>query len=220
MEELQPTPRTTVRQRPGRGSHDRALIHAVLDEALVCHVAFAGEDGQPYAIPTTYARVGDRLVVHGGRGSRLLRALAAGVPACVTVTLLDGLVLARSAFHHSMNYRSVVLLGRFEVVEGREEKRAALDAVVEHVLSGRSAAARAPTDAELDATLVVALRIAEASAKVRAGPPIDDPEDMAAGCWAGVVPLRLEAGAPVPDPALDPAVPVPAAAVRYRRPGR
>jgi nitroimidazol reductase NimA-like FMN-containing flavoprotein (pyridoxamine 5'-phosphate oxidase superfamily) len=206
-----------LRQRSERGSYDRALVDAVLDEALVCHVAFADAGGQPFAIPTNYARLGDRLLIHGAPGSRLLRALAAGAPACVTVTLLDGLVLARSAFHHSMNYRSVVILGRFEVVGDREAKRAALTAVVEHVLRGRAADARPPTDAELDGTLVVALRIEEASAKVRAGPPADDREDMAVACWAGVVPLQLVAGAPVPDPALAPDTPLPDGIARYRR---
>ncbi len=198
MADIPRTPRTTLHRRPARGSHDRDLIHAILDEGLVCHVGFA-VDGQPYVLPTTYARIGDRLVLHGSTGNRMLRALAAGAPACVTVSLLDGLVLARSAFHHSMNYRSVVVLGAARAVEGREAKRAALEAIVEHVAPGRSREARPPTDAEVDGTLVVELPISEASATVRRGPPVDDAEDLSVACWAGVVPLRLAAGEPVPD---------------------
>ncbi len=198
MADLPRTPRTTLHRRPTRGSHDRDLIHAILDEGLVCHVGFA-VDGQPYVLPTTYARIGDRLVLHGSTANRMLRALAAGTPACVTVSLLDGLVLARSAFHHSMNYRSVVVLGEARAVEGRSAKRAALEAIVEHVAPGRSREARPPTDAEVDGTLVVELPISEASAKVRRGPPVDDAEDLSVACWAGVVPLRLAAGEPVPD---------------------
>ncbi len=198
MADIPRTPRTTLHRRPTRGSHDRDLIHAILDDGLVCHVGFA-VDGQPYVLPTTYARIGDRLVLHGSTANRMLRALAAGAPACVTVSLLDGLVLARSAFHHSMNYRSVVVLGQARAVEGREAKREALEAIVEHVAPGRTREARPPTDAEVDGTLVVELPISEASAKVRKGPPVDDPEDLGVACWAGVVPLRLAAGEPEPD---------------------
>lgn len=198
MPDLPRTPRTTHRRLAKRGSHDQGLVHAILDEGLVCHVGFVGE-GQPFVLPTTYARMGDRIVLHGSPSNRMLRTLAAGAPACVTVSLLDGLVLARSAFHHSMNYRSVVVFGSARAVEGREAKRAALEAIVEHVAPGRSRQARPPTDAEVDGTLVVELPVVEASAKVRSGPPLDDPEDLAFDCWAGVVPLRLEAGAPVPD---------------------
>ncbi len=208
MADLPVTPRTRLRRRAGRGSHDRDLIHSILDEALVCHVGFVG-DGQPYVLPTTYARIGDRLVLHGSTANRMLRTLAGGAPACVTVTLLDGLVLARSAFHHSMNYRSVVVLGTAREVTDREEKRAALRAIVEHVAPGRSAEARPPTDAEVDGTLVVELPIEEASAKIRTGPPVDDPGDLSVPCWAGVLPLRLTAGEPVPDPGLPPGSPVP-----------
>src|SRR5512137_2169508 len=145
MAEIPPTPRTTLRRLPKRGSHDLHVIHAILDEALVCHVGFV-VDGQPYVLPSTFARMGDRLVVHGSPSNRMFRTLASGAPACVTVSLLDGLVLARSAFHHSMNYRSVVLLGVGKAVEGREAKRAALEAIVEHVAPGRSRTARPPTD--------------------------------------------------------------------------
>src|SRR5512137_1609051 len=147
MPDLPRTPRTTLRRRPARGSYDRDLVHAILDEGLVCHVGFV-DGGQPYVLPTTYARVGDRLFLHGSTANRMLRTLAAGAPACVTVTLLDGLVLARSAFHHSMNYRSVVVLGTATVVQGLEERRRALVAIVEHVARGRSGACRPPSDAE------------------------------------------------------------------------
>jgi nitroimidazol reductase NimA-like FMN-containing flavoprotein (pyridoxamine 5'-phosphate oxidase superfamily) len=216
MAELPRTARTTLHRRSARGSYDRDLIHAILDEALVCHVGFA-IDGQPYVLPTTYARIGDRLLIHGSNASRMLRALAAGVPVCVTVTLVDGLVLARSAFHHSMNYRSAVILGTAVPVTDRDAKRAALQAIVEHVVPGRSREARPPSDAELDGTLVLELAVHEASAKVRTGPPVDDPEDMAVACWAGVIPLQLAAGAPVPDPLLPPGRPIPEAVASYRR---
>lgn len=198
MPDLPRTPRTTHRRLAKRGSHDRDLIHAILDEGLVCHVGFA-VDGHPCVLPTTYARMGDRIVLHGSSSNRMFRTLATGAPACVTVSLLDGLVLARSAFHHSMNYRSVVVFGSARAVEGREAKRAALEAIVEHVAPGRSRQARPPTDAEVDGTLVVELPVEEASAKVRSGPPLDDREDLALDCWAGVIPLHLEVGEPVPD---------------------
>ena len=198
MAALTPTPRTRLRRRPERGSYDRAVVEAVLDDGLVCHLGFA-VDGQPFVIPTTYARVGDVVYVHGAAASRMLRELREGVPACLTVTLVDGLVLARSAFHHSMNYRSVVILGAATQVTDEAEKLDALAAIVEHVFPGRWATARPPTPAELRATMVLRLPIEEASAKVRTGGPIDDPEDLTWPCWAGVVPLRLTPLAPVPD---------------------
>lgn len=216
MKPIAPTPRTTHRRRPDRGSHDRAVVDAILDEGLVCHVGFVA-DGQPYVIPMSYARRGDRLVLHGAAGSRLLRTLREGAPVCLTVTLLDGLVLARSAMHHSVNYRSVVILGKARALEGEAEKRAALHAVVEHVVPGRSAEVRGPSAAELDATLVLEVPIEEASAKVRAGPPVDDAEDHALPCWAGVLPLALTTGAPVPDPKLRPGTSVPLTVAGYRR---
>ncbi|MBI5069093.1 MAG: pyridoxamine 5'-phosphate oxidase family protein [Deltaproteobacteria bacterium] len=216
MKPIVPTLRTTHRRLPDRGSHERDVIEAILDEGLVCHVGFAHE-GQPYVIPMSYARMGDRLVLHGAPGSRLLQELGAGAPVCVTVTLLDGLVLARSAMHHSVNYRSVVLLGRASAVQDEAEKRAALRAIVEHVVPGRSAEARPPSEAELGATLVLAVPIEEASAKVRAGPPKDDEEDHALPCWAGVLPLSLSTGTPVPDPRLRPGTPVPLTVAGYRR---
>ncbi len=193
-----PSPRTTVRRLPKRAAYDPATIHAILDEGLVCHVGFVHE-GQPYVIPTNYARWGEQLVIHGAAVSRLLRTLAEGVPVCVTVTLVDGLVLARSAFHHSTNYRSVVILGTAQEITDGSERLEALRAFVEHVLPGRWNEVRPPSESELRATLVLKLPITEASAKIRTGPPVDDEDDYALPCWAGVVPLALTAGAPVPD---------------------
>jgi hypothetical protein len=191
-----PTPRSTVRRLPERGRYDRETIDAVLDEGLVCHVGFV-DGGQPFVVPSAYARMGDRLVIHGSAASRMLKALAAGAPACVTVTLLDGLVLARSAFHHSMNYRSVVVLGRAVEVTDSAERMAAFEAIVEHVLPGRWSEVRWPTEQELRATTVLRLPLDEASAKVRSGDPIDDEEDLALDCWAGVIPFGVKIGDPV-----------------------
>lgn len=210
------TARTTVKRLPQRAGYDRATVHAILDEGLVCHVGFAAS-GQPYVIPTAYGRVGETLYLHGSAASRMLKTLAAGVPVCVTVTLLDGLVLARSAFHHSMNYRSVVVLGSARLVEDPAEKAAALEAIVEHILPGRGTDVRGPNAKELLATSVLALPIEEASAKIRSGPPIDDAADMGLPVWAGVLPLRLEAQPLEPDTALAPGTPPPAYASRYRR---
>jgi hypothetical protein len=209
--------RTAVRRLPERGSRERALVHAILDEGLVCHVGLATRRG-PLVIPMLYARDGERLYLHGSPASRLLRALARGAPACVTVTHLDGVVLARSAFHHSMNYRSAVLLGRACVVRDRAEKRRALRLLVEHVVPGRSAETRAPSDFEERYTRVLAYEIEEASAKVRRGGPLDDEADLALPYWAGVVPLRLAPGAPEPDPRLAPGVEPPPYATNYHRP--
>ena len=197
---LTPTARTTVRRQPARGSHDVALVHAILDEAWIAHVGFAA-DGVPMVIPMAHWRVGDRLFLHGAPASRLMRTLREGGEVCVTVTLLDGLVLARSAFHHSMNYRSVVLLGKPVLVEAEAEKRAILDAFVEKVRPGRAAEVRGASAGELAGTLLLALPIAEASAKVRSGPPKDDEGDLGLPVWAGEIPLRLVAGDPVPDEA-------------------
>jgi len=210
------TERTTLRRLPKRGDHDRATIEAILDEALVCHVGFVAE-GQPYVIPTIHGRAGDRLYVHGSAASRMLRTLSGGVPVCVTVTLVDGLVMARSAFHHSMNYRSVMVLGTAQAVQDEAEKLEALRVIVDHVSPGRWAEARPPNEKELKATSVLRLPIAEASAKVRTGPPIDDEEDYALPVWAGVLPLRLVARPAVADARLHPAAP---AAPLYRGPGR
>ena len=216
MEASPASERTRVRRRAQRGRYDRATIDAILDEGLVCHVGFA-VDGQPYVIPTTYARVGDRLYVHGSSANRMLRALAGGVPACVTVTLLDGLVLARSAFHHSMNYRSVVVLGQATLVADREERLTALEAIVEHVLRGRWSEVREPSEQELGGTTVLRLPLDEASAKVRTGPPLDDAGDLALGCWAGVIPLRLVAGPPVADAGLPATIAPGESIVEYNR---
>jgi nitroimidazol reductase NimA-like FMN-containing flavoprotein (pyridoxamine 5'-phosphate oxidase superfamily) len=192
------TPRVTVRRRAGRGSYQRATIDPILDEGLVGHLAFA-VDGQPYTLPMLYARGEGELFLHGSPLSRLIRNLAKGVPACFTVTLLDGIVLARSAFHHSINYRSVVVLGTARVIGDREEKHEALRMLVEQTMPGRSHHVRGPSDEELLATEVVALAIREASAKVRSGPPIDAGRDYELPVWAGEVPLKLVPGEPVTD---------------------
>jgi nitroimidazol reductase NimA-like FMN-containing flavoprotein (pyridoxamine 5'-phosphate oxidase superfamily) len=194
-----PSPRTTLRRLPERGHHDRATIDAILDEALVCHLGLVDPDGRPFVIPTIHARSGDHLYVHGSPASRTLRAAAGDVDACVTVTLLDGLVLARSAFHHSLNYRSVVVYGRATKVTDPDERSAALTAIVEHVLAGRTDGCRAPDERELKGTLVLRLPLDEASAKVRTGAPKDDEDDLDLPVWAGVVPLRQVAGEPIPD---------------------
>lgn len=210
------TARTRVRRLPKRGVYEREKIYRILDEAFVCHVGFT-VDGQTFVIPTAYARAGDRLLIHGSAASRMLRALAWEVEVCVTVTLLDGLVLARSAFHHSMNYRSVVIFGTAAVVRDEGEKMKALEAFTEHVMPGRWRDVRPPTSRELKATMVLSLPLEEASAKVRAGPPLDDEADYATGVWAGVLPLRLSAGEPVGDPRLPAGVKVPAGVASYRR---
>lgn len=209
------TPRTTVRRLPARGNYDGAVLKAILDEGLVCHVGFVG-DGHPFVIPTSYGRVGDVLYVHGSPASRMLRTLKDGVPVCVTVTLLDGLVLARSAFHHSMNYRSAVLLGTAVEVTDAAERDVALKAIVDHIVPGRWDSVRPPNEKELRGTLVLRLPIDEASAKIRTGPPVDDEEDYAMDVWAGVIPLTLEAGPLTPDPKLTPGI-EPSEAVRRWR---
>jgi nitroimidazol reductase NimA-like FMN-containing flavoprotein (pyridoxamine 5'-phosphate oxidase superfamily) len=217
--ELVPTDRTSLHRIPRRGSYDLSTVYAILDEALVCHLGFC-DGGQPYVIPTTYGRIGNTLYVHGAAASRTLKVLAGGVPACVTVTLVDGLVLARSAFHHSMNYRSVVLFGTATPVTEPPLVRAALEVIVEHVVPGRADHVRPPNDKELRATSVLALPIVEGSAKVRVGPPIDDEEDLALPCWAGVIPIGLRTEPPIPDPHLDVACVLPDHVSRYARPTR
>jgi uncharacterized protein len=212
----QRTERTRVRRLPERAAYDRATVHAILDEGFLCHLGFV-VDGQPYVIPTGYARVGDTLFLHGSTGSRL--GLRPGMDVCVTVTLVDGLVLARSAFHHSMNYRSVMAIGRTRPVTDPGEKEAALRALVEHIVPGRSDEVRGGDPRELAATAVVALPLAEVSAKVRTGPPSDDEPDYDLPIWAGVLPLALTPGEPVPDPVLDPSVPTPAHVASWSRPG-
>lgn len=211
---LRGTDRTTLRRHRERGDYDRALAYAILDEALICHVGF-NTAASPFVTPMTFARVGDALYLHGAVGNRMLRALAEGTPACVEVTLLDGLVLARSAFHHSMNYRSVMLFAVPERVDDLDEKRTAVAALLEHMVPGRSLDARGPTDAELTATLFLRLAIDEGSAKVRRGPPLDDEEDMDLGVWAGEVPFERLVGAPLPDPQLPAVVALPEYLARY-----
>jgi nitroimidazol reductase NimA-like FMN-containing flavoprotein (pyridoxamine 5'-phosphate oxidase superfamily) len=210
--------RSRVRRAPARADYERATIDAILDEALVAHLGFV-IDGQPYVIPTLHARVGDDVYVHGAASSRMATMLGAGIPACLTVTLVDGLVLARSAFHHSMNYRSAVVLGRARYVEGPEERAAALAAFTERLIPGRWAEVRPPRRQELKGTRVLALSLTEASAKVRTGDPVDDEDDYALDVWAGVLPLTVEPGAPVPDARLRDGI-APSAAVTRWRPAR
>jgi len=208
--------RGAVRRHPERGAYDAETIHAILDEGFLCHVGFV-DDAQPFVIPTLYARAGDTLYLHGSPLSRMLRRLADGLPLCVTITLVDGLVLARSAFYHSINYRSVVILGRGRMVTEAGDKEEALRALVDHVVPGRSADARGPDAQELKATLVIAVPLAEASAKVRMGPPKDAPDDYALDVWAGEVPLRLQSLEPIPDARLAPDIAAPDYVRRYRR---
>ena len=208
--------RVRLRRRRDRGSHERETIDAILDEALVAHLGIV-EDGQPLVLPTLHARDGDVVYCHGSVASRTIRAMATGAPVCLTVSLIDGLVLARSAMHHSANYRSVVLLGRARLVEDRDEVLAGFEAIVERLVPGRWSDVRAPTEKELKATALVALGIEEASAKVRTGPPLDDEPDYALPAWAGVIPLSLHAGEPVPDPRLAEGIAAPDYARRYTR---
>ena len=216
MSEFTPTERTKVRRLPDRGKYDSESVYGILDEAFICHVGFV-VDRQPYVIPTGFARVNDTLYIHGSAASRMLRTLADGMQVCVTVTLIDGIVMARSGFHSSMNYRSVVILGRTMLVEGRDEKLAALAAFSEQVMPGRWKDLRETTDAELKGTLVLTLPLKEVSAKVRIGPPKDDEADYALPLWAGVVPLKLTAGTPINDPRLPKGIETPHYARNYKR---
>jgi uncharacterized protein len=216
MSKFTPTERTKVRRLPDRGKYDTESVYGILDEAFICHVGFVVE-GQPYVIPTGFARIDDMLYIHGSAASRMLRTLADGVQVCVTVTLIDGIVMARSGFHSSMNYRSVVILGRAMPVEGRDEKLAALAAFSEQVMPGRWKDLRETTDAELKGTLVLSLPLKEVSAKVRSGPPKDDEADYALPLWAGVVPLRLAASTPIDDPRLPKGIAPPGYARNYKR---
>jgi nitroimidazol reductase NimA-like FMN-containing flavoprotein (pyridoxamine 5'-phosphate oxidase superfamily) len=211
-----PSDRTRVKRVPERGKYDRNTINAILDEGLVCHVGFAVE-GQPFVIPTGYARDGDRIIIHGSSASRMIRALDEGIDVCLTVTLLDDLVLARSAFHHSMNYRSVVVLGKATLVDDWDDKMEAMRILTEHLIPGRWDDCRAPNDIEMKATAIMEIPIDEASAKIRTGPPGDDDEDYALPHWAGLIPLKPEAGTPVPDPKLTGGVTPPDYVVNYRR---
>jgi uncharacterized protein len=210
------TDRTTLKRLPKRGSYDREVVHAILDEGFICHVGFIA-DGKPVVIPTGYARVEDQLYIHGSQASRMLRTLKTGLDVCVTVTLIDSLVLARSAFHHSMNYRSVVVFGKATAIEEADAKLAALRALSEQIVPGRWDEVRGPNDQELKATTVLSLPLAEVSAKVRTGPPLDDTEDYALEVWAGVLPLKLVAGEPVNDPVLREGIQTPSHLFKYSR---
>ncbi len=210
------TERTRVVRESHRGAYDRETIYKILDEGFICHVGFAVE-GQPYVIPTTFARVSDAIYFHGSAASRMLRHLSGGLPVCVTVTLADGLVLARSVFNHSMNYRSVVALGQASLVEAPQEKLNALRAFTEKILPGRWKDARQPSEKELQATSILRLPLTEASAKIRSGPVKDDAADYALPVWAGVIPLHLIADTPIRDERCDPSIPTPAYAAHYTR---
>jgi len=216
---MNPSERTQVRRLPARGAYDTATIHAILDAAFLAHIGFS-VDGQPFVIPTLYGRSGGKLYLHGSAASRMMRELERGVPACVTVTHVDGLVLARSAFHHSMNYRSVVAFGTARKVEGLEQKTEALRVISENVLAGRWNDVRGPYEKELKATSVLEFSIEEASSKIRTGPPLDDEEDYALPIWAGVVPSSLVFKAPAPDTRLAEGVPLPGYLSRKTAPGK
>jgi nitroimidazol reductase NimA-like FMN-containing flavoprotein (pyridoxamine 5'-phosphate oxidase superfamily) len=216
MEKFAATERTTLKRLPKRGEYDRTAVYQILDEAFICHVGFV-VDGQPYVIPTGYARIADKLYIHGSAASRMLRSIAEGIEVCVTVTLVDGLVLARSAFHHSMNYRSVVALGKATIVEDAEEKFVALKAFTDHIIANRWDEVREPNEQEMKATMVLALPLVEVSAKVRTGPPIDDEEDYAIPVWAGVLPLHITTSAPVRDELLPPSIEPPDYVLNYSR---
>ena len=216
MSEYQPTERTQVKRLPKRGRYDHETVHQILDAGFVCHVGFS-VDGQPYVIPTNYGRCGETLYLHGSAASRMLKTLSGGVPVCVTVTLVDGLVLARSAFHHSVNYRSVVILGTARLVENPAEKMEALRIFTEHVARGRWNDVRQPTEQELKATTVLALPLEEVSAKVRTGGPLDDEPDYALPVWAGVLPLQTVTKSPEPDPLRKSDPPLPEYLKNYSR---
>ena len=211
-----PTPRTRVVRESHRAVYDRETVYGILDEGFLCHVGFVA-DGQPFVIPTSYGRKDGNLYIHGSAASRMLRQLKDSVPVCVTVTLLDGLVLARSVFNHSMNYRSVVILGKGALVDDSQEKLTALRGISEHIVPGRWADARQPNERELKQTSVLRVPIEEFSAKVRTGPPLDDEEDYSFPTWAGVLPLEMLTGTPIKDPLLDPAREVPRYLQGYSR---
>jgi uncharacterized protein len=217
MSNFTPTERTRIRRKPERGSYDRELIHSILDEAFVCHVAFI-VDGLPFLVPTNYVRVGDKLFLHGSTASRLMKTLASGAPFCLSVTLLDGIVCAPSATGHSVNYRSVIVMGKAELVEGETAKLAAMRDFVEYVIRGRWATVRPPTEQELKGTMVLAVPLVEASAKVRTGFAVNDDEDYATPTWTGVIPMKWSSQEPVPDPRGNPRTPAPANILCYSRP--
>lgn len=215
-EKIARTERTKVKRLPKRGKYERETIYSILDEGFVCHVGFT-VDGQTFVIPTGYARAGDNLLIHGSAASRMMRNLTNGIDVCVTVTLIDGLVLARSAFHHSVNYRSVVIFGRAQLVEDEDEKFKAMHAFTEHIVPNRWNEVRLPNSKELKATTVLRLPIEEASAKIRTGNPVDDAEDYELKVWAGVIPLKIAASAPEDDSRLKFEITPPDYAVNYKR---
>lgn len=216
MTEFSQTNKNRIHRLPKRGHYDRETIYSILDEALICHVGFA-EDGQPFVIPTNFARVEDTIVLHGAKASRLLKHVEAGHPICVEVTIVDGLVLARSVFHHSVNYRSVVLFGRGRLIVEEGKKLAALEAVTDHLIPGRWKEARPPTPKELNATGVASIQIDEASAKVRTGPPVDEEEDYNLPVWAGILPLQEVPLSPIQDELQSSAMSIPEYVAQYSR---
>lgn len=217
MSNFTPTEKTRVRRKPDRGSYDRELIYGILDEAFVCHLAFIA-DGLPFVLPTNYVRVGDKLFLHGSIASRLMKTLASGAPFCLSVTLLDGIVFSPTATGHSVNYRSVVVMGKAEPVEGEAAKLAAMRDFVEYVIRGRWATVRPPSEQELKGTMVLAVPLVEASAKVRSGFAVDSDEEYSSRAWTGVLPMKWTAQAPVSDPRGNPKIPVPANILNYSRP--
>src|ERR1700682_1735418 len=217
MSEFTPTERTKVRRKADRAHYDRDTIYRILDEAFVCQVGFV-VDGMPFVVPTNYVRVGDKLFLHGSPASRLMKTLASGAPFCLSVTLLDGIVFAPTAVGHSVNYRSVVVMGKAEPVKGEAAKLAAMRDFVEYVIRGRWATVRPPSEQELKGTMVLAVPLLEASAKVRTGFAVDDDEDYASPAWTGVFPMKWTALAPIPDPRGNPEIPVPKNILHYSRP--
>ena len=217
MANFTPTDRTKVRRKPDRGSYDRELIYRILDEAFVCHVAFIA-DNMPFVVPTNYVRVGDKLFLHGSIASRLMKTLSSGAPFCLSVTLLDGIVCSPTATGHSVNYRSVVVMGKAEIIEGEPAKLAAMRDFVEYVIRGRWATVRPPSEQELKGTMVLSVPLVEASAKVRTGFAVDDGNEYSSGAWTGVIPMKWSAQAPIPDPRGNSATPAPANIQHYSRP--
>jgi nitroimidazol reductase NimA-like FMN-containing flavoprotein (pyridoxamine 5'-phosphate oxidase superfamily) len=217
MSNFSTTKRNQVNRLPNRGHYDSETVYAILDEALICHVAFTEDDHQPVVIPSLFARMDNTILLHGAKASRMIKHIQAGKPVSLTVSLLDGLVVARSVFHHSVNYRSVVLFGIGHLVDQPEEKMRALEVLTEHILPGRWADARKPNPKEMNATSVVSIPIESASAKIRTGLPVDDEEDYDLPVWAGVLPLQQQPLEPIADPRLGPGIPVPAYLSGYRR---
>jgi nitroimidazol reductase NimA-like FMN-containing flavoprotein (pyridoxamine 5'-phosphate oxidase superfamily) len=217
MSKFTPTEKTRVRRKPDRGTYDRELIYKILDEAFVCQVAFVA-DGQPFVVPTNYVRVGDKLLLHGSPGSRLMKTLSSGAPFCLNVTLLDGIVFSPTAMGHSVNYRSVVVIGKAESVEDPKAKLQAMQDFVEYVIRGRWATVRPPTTQEIAATMILAVPLVEVSAKVRTGPAVDAGEEYAIPVWTGVLPFKWTPGTPVRDPRGNSSIPVPENILHYSRP--